>query len=794
MKNFYKILIPIIMIFSSNLLHCQYSLWTWGSNLNGQLGNERAENAPTPILINDDGDWERVYSYYAIKKDGTLWTWGNGKAVHLFDDSKWEKVITVTDNPYRAVYGIKQDGSLWSWGMWNFGWVIAEDSTISKPSGKIIDEPILIDSTHKWKEVEIDNNFLLAIDELGELYTWGRYWPIMGIGELDEPEKNIIDRITKVGDSNDWTEVSVSSFEYRTFGVKEDGSIWFWGSDQNKLIDTINKLYFTPTKLGDYDCKNIRTNTVGTLFTNSKGEVYSIGEFNSVTTTKPNRLTYGNDNIEFIDTDRGCFALKLIDFCILLGNNDGLKFGPEYKDSYYSFFVAPYFESMKGFKGIAQTGNGFIFIDSSNNLRAWGSNSNGELGNGISSKYSEPFQLLPSRTFKDASCGENYSIAIDEYGMMWIWGTGPDRNIYGDKPVLANYDVDWDRVFTFKNSNFATKKDGTLWAWGENEYGQLGVGHNNPVLTPTKVEEYGPWRLIHSNSSYESAHTLALKEDGSLWVWGTGGKTLGIGVDTVTQIYKPTKVNSDTDWTDIGCGDGFSVALKKDSTYWCWGGNSNGVFGDYEDREYNVPTKESPRWSGRIVQIEASDEAVIAINTVGEVHIFAPSMCGSTDSFYDDPSSMFLYSNYRGFNAIITEEQELFVGTSSHYNGIDYLKLINTALRKATDDKDWVKATIGGQHILALKGEKISNVKQTKKLVNADIYPNPSISNINIDFDSFYNSITIFIYDLSGKLILEKKSNNTDRVNINHNLPSGAYLLQCRDSNSIIVDQVFVVE
>lgn len=793
MKNFYKILIPIILIFSSNLLHSQYSLWTWGDNNNGQLGNERAENAPTPILINDDGDWDKVYSYYAIKKDGTLWTWGNEKAVHLFDDSKWEKVITVSDNPYRAVYGIKQDGSLWSWGLWNFGWVIAKDSTISKPSGKIIDEPILIDSTHNWVEVEANRDYILAISDKGSLYTWGRHIVNMGIGELDDPENNIVNRITKVGDSKKWTKISSAFFGY-TFGVQKDGSIWLWGGDHNQILDTINRAYYTPIKLGDYDCVDIRTNGIGNLFTNSKGEVYSIGKFNSVTTTIPNKLTYGNDNIEFIETDSRCFALKLEDYCILLGNNDGLKFGPENQDSYYSYFVAPYFESMKGFKGIAQTGNGFMFIDSSNNLRAWGSNSNGELGNGLSSKYSEPFQLLPSRTFKDVSCGETYSIAIDEYGMMWIWGTGLDRNFYGDKPVLVNYDADWEGIFTFKNTNFATKSDGSLWAWGENENGQLGVGHNDPVITPTKVDEYGPWKLIHSGSSYRAAHTLALKEDGTLWVWGTGGKTLGIGVDTVTQVYKPTKVNSDTDWTDIGCGNGFSVALKKDSTYWCWGNNNGGVFGDYDSRSFNIPTKESPRWAGRIVQIEASDEAVIAINTVGQVHIFAPSMCGSTDSFNDDPSSLFLYSNYRGFNAIITEEQELYVGTSSHYDGVYYLKLINTALRKATDDKGWVKATIGREHILALKGEKISNVKQTKKLIDADIYPNPSISNINIDFGSFYNNIAIFIYDLSGKLILEKESYNTDRVNINHNLPSGAYILQCRDSNNLIVDQVFVVE
>ena len=76
------------------MLFSQYSLWTWGSNHNGQLGNNRLEDEPLPILINDDGDWEKVYSYYAIKKDGTLWTWGNGNVVHLFDDSKWEKIFT----------------------------------------------------------------------------------------------------------------------------------------------------------------------------------------------------------------------------------------------------------------------------------------------------------------------------------------------------------------------------------------------------------------------------------------------------------------------------------------------------------------------------------------------------------------------------------------------------------------------------------------------------------------------------------------------------------------------------
>jgi len=112
------------------------------------------------------------------------------------------------------------------------------------------------------------------------------------------------------------------------------------------------------------------------------------------------------------------------------------------------------------------------------------------------------------------------------------------------------------------------KSDGTLWAWGRNDYGQLGDGTTTERHSPVQVGTDTDWVSIAATEY----HSLGLKSDGTLWAWGWNGfGQLGDG--TTTERHSPVQVGTDTDWVSIAARGAHSLALKSDGTLWAWGLN-----------------------------------------------------------------------------------------------------------------------------------------------------------------------------------------------------------------------------
>jgi hypothetical protein len=136
------------------------------------------------------------------------------------------------------------------------------------------------------------------------------------------------------------------------------------------------------------------------------------------------------------------------------------------------------------------------------------------------------------------------------------------------------------------NYSLALKRDGTLWAWGYNGSGQLGLGDYNSRATPTQVGTSTDWIAIAAGYS----HSLALKRDGTLWAWGYNGLgQLGLGDYTSRNI--PTQVGTSTDWIAIAAGASHSLAIKRDGTLWAWGYNGYGQLGLGDTTNRLTPTQ-----------------------------------------------------------------------------------------------------------------------------------------------------------------------------------------------------------
>jgi alpha-tubulin suppressor-like RCC1 family protein len=117
---------------------------------------------------------------------------------------------------------------------------------------------------------------------------------------------------------------------------------------------------------------------------------------------------------------------------------------------------------------------------------------------------------------------------------------------------------DWNMVSGGHLHIVALKNDGTLWAWGYNEYGQLGMNHTSNLSSPVQVGSLNNWKAIFGGG----LHSLALKTDGSIWCWGNNEKGQ-LGSNDTIHRSSPIQIGSNYDWKTIKSGKSSTSILIK---------------------------------------------------------------------------------------------------------------------------------------------------------------------------------------------------------------------------------------
>ena len=112
------------------------------------------------------------------------------------------------------------------------------------------------------------------------------------------------------------------------------------------------------------------------------------------------------------------------------------------------------------------------------------------------------------------------------------------------------------------------KKDRSLWAWGFNDFGQLGDGTSVDRRSPVQIGSDTDWaKIAAAKGGY---HTIALKRDGTLWAWGRNDYG-ELGDGTFVERRSTVQIGTDTDWAEISAGAYHTLALKNDASLWAWG-------------------------------------------------------------------------------------------------------------------------------------------------------------------------------------------------------------------------------
>lgn len=172
---------------------------------------------------------------------------------------------------------------------------------------------------------------------------------------------------------------------------------------------------------------------------------------------------------------------------------------------------------------------------------------------------------------------------------------------------------------------YAIGTDGMVWGWGGG-YGSLGHGATTPAFLPVRIHIENVRQI---SSGYR--HTLFLKEDGTVWaVGGNEHGQLGIGKksDGEKLFTEPVQVLGLTDVLQVAAGDNHSLAVKRDGTVWAWGGNEQGQLGD--DSRKNGLQPRVVEGLPKVNSVAAGQYTSLALGNGGEIWVwgmqaFAPN-------------------------------------------------------------------------------------------------------------------------------------------------------------------------
>ena len=226
-------------------------------------------------------------------------------------------------------------------------------------------------------------------------------------------------------------------------------------------------------------------------------------------------------------------------------------------------------------------------------LFVWGEDEQGQIASVpyTGDNYSSPVQI-PGTTWSKYISGNGKAMGgFKTDGTLWVWGDnqygelGQNNLIKYSSPVQLP-GTTWSSVNTGQRSQ-GVKTDGTFWTWGFNNYGALGQNSETNYSSPVQVPGTNWSTNFASSQSYA---TLVIKTNGELWVWGNNTKG-GLAQNNLTNYSSPVQIPGTT-WAAVEVSWNAIVrATKTDGTLWSWGYNGKGALGLNDTADRSSPTQ-----------------------------------------------------------------------------------------------------------------------------------------------------------------------------------------------------------
>jgi alpha-tubulin suppressor-like RCC1 family protein len=426
----------------------------------------------------------------------------------------------------------------------------------------------------------------------GTLWAWG----LNDSGQLGDGANNNRNAPIQIGSESTW--VSVSAGGSHSLGLKSDGTLWAWGlNNYGQLGDGTNDNRNAPIQIGSESTwVSVSAGGSHSLGLKADGTLWAwgynnFGQLGDGTTSNRNLLVQIGSDKSWVAVSGGAshsLGLKSDGTLWAWGHNDYGQVG----DGTRGINRTSPVEIAVNFKrsGISAGGSHSLGLKSDGTLWAWGWNNWGQLGDStITLKSYIPVKIGPDNNWVKVSAGYFHSLALKSDGTLWAWG-GNDEGQLGDGtttgkpyPVQIGSDNNWVSISAGYINSFGMKADGTLWGWGDNHWGQLGDDTKIDRPAPVQIGSDNNWVAIAANNDHE----MCIKSDGTLWAWGEN--VFGqLGDGTIKPKISPIQIGSDK-WVTVAESYYHSHCLRADGTLWAWGRNDYGQLGDGTEINKNFP-------------------------------------------------------------------------------------------------------------------------------------------------------------------------------------------------------------
>lgn len=622
-------------------------IWAWGSTfarvVPGSNGAVTAVSTSfTPRRIGNEAGWKQVifaHATFALKTDGSLWIYNDvDQGLDAFPSDTnpvhrgW-KILRGAQTGEGAsarghLVGVKKDGTLWAWGDNRESQV---DASLDAELPQNVPWQITgLDGVkdNGWSDAVAGPGYSVAVTQAGQVFTWGS----IGLAPPAIQRKPLRIRLTE-NPRLSWRD-ALAGADF-TLGVGRDGSLYGWGF--TGLSDPAKVMARTPELLED------GADLEDPLWSGSRWTrgVAVMGRVIAAIDSSRRMKEWG-------DSEETDFSLPW--WNPLRAEDNIRNFGSGWAQvTGNRGFTGPNNLTNSG----ASLGAFAAAVRRDGSLLTWGDNALGQLGDGTKIPQDTPRRIPGTARWSKAAAGGSHMVGIQRDGSVWGWGDNSSgqlglttnvvtiRNFFSGGTNSTNSNNVSPRVYAGRiqttqvllASNvlrpglilepgwgardvaaggahtLILRNDGTLWAMGTNGQGQLGLGEtprpdattsltdlrrSNSVTNVITNISFAPWRVeTNIDTTLDQAwmyrpfqvgsdrwksisagqrHSLAVRADGTLWAWGdnTSGQ---LGNGTLVSAKQPVQVGRANRWVRAFAGKEHSLALQKDGSLWVWGKN-----------------------------------------------------------------------------------------------------------------------------------------------------------------------------------------------------------------------------
>lgn len=593
-------------------------LFSWGYNLSGEGGRLTTTDTFTPTLVSGPAatSWSAIATggqfSVAITSLGALYTWGLGATGRLGDGTVVNKSspVKIGSNSWSSVgagaatgYGIDISGRLYAWG-WNNTGQLGISTLVNTSSPVLVSGP----AATSWSLIAAGQQFALAATLNRTLYAWG----LGTSGQLGNNSALTTSSPVQVLVPNQvlsWQQISTGG--KHSLGIRSDQTLWAWGDSTEGQMGNgtlVGQSY--PVQIGASRWSAVSAGITSSVAIRSDGTLWAWGGnasgqlgILSLTGTSSPVLVSGPAGVSWASVSAGTshvLGITTLGILYAWGSNSTGQLGTNSTTNTSSpvLVSGPASTSWSAISAGSQFSLG---ITSLGRLYAWGSGGQGRLGNldGVNNQSSPVLVSGPASTsWLAVAAGLAHALGITSVGRLYAWGynvngqLGDLTTVNKSSPVLVSgpattswtvISVGSDLTGSTTNQSYAITSLGRLYAWGNNNYGQL--GDNTTVSKSSPILVSGPAATSWSALASGFANTRVIAVTTASLGYGWGGNTLGqAGIGSLTNVSSPVVLSNTAltpeSWASIGAGLLHSIGITNTGRLYAWGNNSSSQLGD----------------------------------------------------------------------------------------------------------------------------------------------------------------------------------------------------------------------